>query len=379
MEQAPDKSKSPPSTSYRETYRRHRKLFFVPVILGALVAGFIAFTSGGNYKSTASLWVDTAPPLASSVGASLDPPLSQPPAASEQGILTELLTTQAFASSVAKSSLLGKSLGSDASIQKNAPAYVEDKQVGSLVTGAQVLKITYTGSSAAMAQSVLGGIVEQLRVYNDGLSAHHDQAAVTYDKEQVNAAETALATARSNVNAYMAQHPNAGQSDPNLQSLTTAETNASTQLGQANTALAQATSPASPRPLDDSGRRSTWPRDFSGARQEEAARADPCRSVRRLAGQHPRGGRPDAGQEGDVGGRAPDRKVLRSERAAYRPPSVPHAVVARVDRICRSGPGWRRADGNSSSAEFRADRRPMTEWGMLLLVRVHRARSDRSA
>ena len=248
MEQAPDKSKSPPSTSYRETYRRHRKLFFVPVILGALVAGLFAFTSGGTYTSTASLWVDTAPPLASSVGASLSPPLTEPPAASEQGILTELLTTQAFASSVAKSSLLGKSLGSDASIQKNAPAYVEDKQVGSVVTGAQVLKITYTGSSPAMAQSVLGGIVEQLRNYNDGLSARHDQASVSYDKEQVNAAETALRIARSNVNAYLAQHPNAGQSDPNLQSLTTAETNASTQLGQANTALAQATSPASSVP-----------------------------------------------------------------------------------------------------------------------------------
>ena len=245
MEQAPDKSKSPPSTSYRETYRRHRKLFFVPVILGALAAGFMAFTSGGSFKSSASLWIDTAPPLASSVGANLSPPLSEPPAAAEQGILNELLTTQAFATSVAKSSLLAKSLGSEASIQNNAPAYVENKQVGSLVTGAQVLKVTYTGQSAAMAESVLGGIVEQLRNYNDGLSARHDQAAVTYDKEQVNAAETALATARSNVNAYMAQHTNAGQSDPNLQSLTTAETNASTQVGQANTALAQVTSPAS--------------------------------------------------------------------------------------------------------------------------------------
>ncbi len=248
MEQAPDKSKAPPSTSYRETYRRHRKLFFVPVILGALAAGLIAFTSGGKYTSTASLWVDTAPPLASSVGASLSPPLTEPPAASEQAILTELLTTQAFASSVAESSLLGKFLGSDASIEKKAPTYVENQQVGSIVAGPQVLKITYAGPSEAMARSVLGGIVEQLRNYNDDLSAHHNQAAVVYDKEQVNAAETALRLARSNVNAYMAQHPNAGQSDPNLQSLTTAETNASTQLGQANTAVAQATSPASSVP-----------------------------------------------------------------------------------------------------------------------------------
>ena len=67
-----------------------------------------------------------------------------------------------------------------------------------------------------MAQSVLGGIVEQLRNYNDGLSAQHDEAAVAYDKEQVKAAETALATARSNVNAYLAQHPNGATVRPEL-------------------------------------------------------------------------------------------------------------------------------------------------------------------
>jgi uncharacterized protein involved in exopolysaccharide biosynthesis len=120
-------------------------------------------------------------------------------------------------------------------------SYVGDGQVGSLVTGAQILKITYSGSSPVMARSVLGGIVEQLRNYNNGLTAQHDQAAVAYDNEQVRSARAALQTARSNVNAYMAQHPNAGQSDPNLMSLTSAETNASTQLGQANTALSQTT------------------------------------------------------------------------------------------------------------------------------------------
>jgi uncharacterized protein involved in exopolysaccharide biosynthesis len=241
VEQAPDKSKSPPPTSYRETFRRHRKLFLLPVILGAVAAGAIGFTSGAKYTSTASVWVDTAPPLASSVGAGLTTPLTEPPAAAEQGILTELLTTQEFASSVAKSSLLGKYLGSEASIQKNAPTYVEDGQVGTLVTGQQILKITYSAQSAAMAQSVLGGIVDQLRSYNNGLSASHDQAAVAYDRAQVNIAKAALATAQNNVNTYMAQHPNASQSDPNLLSLTSAETNAGTQLGQANATLSQAT------------------------------------------------------------------------------------------------------------------------------------------
>lgn len=241
VEQVPDKTKSPPPTSYRETYRRHRKLFAVPVVLGALAAGLMAFTSGGSYKSTASLWVDTAPPLASSVGADPNQPLAEPPASAEQAILTELLTTKAFASAVANSSSLGKQLGSAASIEKNAPTYMENGQVGSLVTGQQVLKITYTGKSSGMAQSVLGGIVEQLRKYNNGLTAQHNQDAVAYDNQQVKVARGALSTAQSNLNAYQAQHPNVDQSDPNVLSLTSAETNASTDLAQASQTLGQAT------------------------------------------------------------------------------------------------------------------------------------------
>ena len=77
MEQTPDKSNPPPST-YRGTFRRRRKLFLVPVVLGALAGAFFVFTSTPTYKSTASLWVDTAPPLASTVGAGPSDPLDDP-------------------------------------------------------------------------------------------------------------------------------------------------------------------------------------------------------------------------------------------------------------------------------------------------------------
>ena len=240
MEQPPDKSK-PPSTSYRETFRRHRKLFCVPMILGVVAAAGVLFTSSKSYTSTASLWVDTAPPLASSVGGAITPPLSSPPAAAEQGILSELLTTDAFASSVVKSSSLGESLRSAASIHEAAAALLGNEQVVAIVAGQQILKIKYSGPSPAITQSVLGGIVTQLRNYNDSLTAQHDQAAVAYDTEQVNIAKTGLQTARANVNAYVAKHPGVTQSDPTLVSLVAAENNATTQLGQANSTLSQAT------------------------------------------------------------------------------------------------------------------------------------------
>jgi uncharacterized protein involved in exopolysaccharide biosynthesis len=239
LEQSPDKS-NPPPTSYRQTWRRHRKLFLVPVVLGALAGAFFVFSSHPSYKSTASLWVDTAAPLPSTVGVGPTTPLSAPPAAAEQGILTELLTTQSFAASVAKNSSLGKTLGNSASIWKDAPTYLEGGQIVPTVAGEQILRITYSGPSPEEAQSVLAAVVAQLRDYNTDLTTQHDQNSVAYDREQVKLAQDALTAARDNVNSYLQQHPGASQADPNLLALTAAENNAVTALGTANATLSQA-------------------------------------------------------------------------------------------------------------------------------------------
>jgi uncharacterized protein involved in exopolysaccharide biosynthesis len=229
MHQGLDNSK-PPSTSYRDTFRRHRKLFCMPIILGALAAAVFLFGMGKTYKSSASLWVDSTPPMPSSIGANSGQ--SEPPASAEQAILSELLTTRAFTASVAETSLLGKSrpLG----------------QVVEAVPGGQVLQISYSASSPAMAESVLGAIIAQLRNYTDRVSAQHNQAAVAYDREQVKVAETAVATARSNVTAYQARHPGVTDTDPSYVSLVAAENNAVTQLAQVNTVLSQMTGTSNP-------------------------------------------------------------------------------------------------------------------------------------
>ena len=239
MDQDLDKSK-PPSTSYRETFSRHRKLLCMPVILGALAAAFFLFGTGKTYKSTASLWVDTAPPAPSSVGSNATTSLAEPPAAAEQAILGELLATRAFAASVAQTASPGKSSGSADATGETAAQLVGTGQVASTVPGGQVLQISYSAPSPAMAESVLGALITQLRTYTDRLTAHHDQATVAYDREQAKTAETALTTASSNVTAYHAQHPQTTLADPNYASLVAAENNAATQLSQANTALSQA-------------------------------------------------------------------------------------------------------------------------------------------
>jgi uncharacterized protein involved in exopolysaccharide biosynthesis len=193
LEHTLDKTK-PPSTSYRETFRRHRKLFSIPVILGALVAALFLFISGQSYKATASLWVDTPAPTPSSIGAGSSA-LVEPPASAEQGILSELLTTSSFTSSVAENSLLGKSVGSAASIPKNATALLGTGQVVPTVEGNQVLQISYSAPSPAIAKSVLAAVVAQLRNYTDRLASQHERAAVASATGQGNAAETAPAIA----------------------------------------------------------------------------------------------------------------------------------------------------------------------------------------
>ena len=234
---AADKSKP---TSYRETFKRHRKLFCLPMLLGVLAAGYLAVQTGKTFTATTSLWVDTAPPVASSASSD-SPPLSSAPAAAEQGILTELLTTNDFAVAIAQNSLLGKYLGgSDAAIETDAANALERQQVAGTISGQQVLKISYTGPSPEVAKSTVGAIAQQLKVFNNKLTGSHDQAAVTYAQQQVTQASKTLSAARDALTQYLAAHPNAGQSDPNFAALSSAVSNANNSLETANSALSSA-------------------------------------------------------------------------------------------------------------------------------------------
>lgn len=236
MDQGLDNSK-PSSTSYRDTFRRHRKLFCLPIILGGLAAAFFVFGMGKTYTTTAHLWVDTSATAPSSVGDSTGSPLAEPPAASEQAVLTELLTTRTFTAAVAQNSLLGKSSPSADANGGDVPSL--PGQLVTSVPGEQVLQLSYSASSPALAESLLGAVIAQLRKYTERLRVQHDQAAVAYAREQVTIAQAGVVTARRNVAAYRERHPGVGQTDPKYVSVVAAEKNAVKQLAAANTALSE--------------------------------------------------------------------------------------------------------------------------------------------
>jgi len=238
------------SASYRETFRRHRLLLSLPMVLGMLIAGFLAVTGGKSYMSTASLWVDTPAATDSSLG-NLNPALT-PPSQQEQSVITELLATRQFVLDVGHHSLLGPYLASHSSkgfsvtslfgagagsLDSQIIAALSGGQLTTTMPGPQVLQVSYTGPTPAVARSTLATLVNELPHESSQLSQQHNQAALAYDKAQVQAAAQALQAARNQAVAYHQQHPKAAPTDPNLTALATAEAAAGTQLAQANAAL----------------------------------------------------------------------------------------------------------------------------------------------
>lgn len=244
------------TTSYRETFRQHRLLLSLPIILATIIAGVFVLGSAKSYESTASLWVDSPASDASTLG-NLNPALT-PPSQSEQDIVTELLATHSFDLTVGHQSALGPYLASHSGgsglsgilSKLGGGGSLDDQIIGALgpsnvlttTPGPQVLEIDYIGPTPAVAQSTLKTLVNELQRNSVRLSQQHAQAAAAYYKGQVQAATAGLASARDATTAYMRQHPGATSSDPNLNALITAQGAASSQLTQANANLNAAVS-----------------------------------------------------------------------------------------------------------------------------------------
>lgn len=232
---------------YMDTYRRHRVLFLVPVLLGMLFALWTTVGSPAVYRSSTSLWSDTAG------GSANDLTGAPPPAAQEQTMLNELLQTQAFQKSVAEAGPLAgylrthpsQGFGPGALMQKlrGAPTLDEriasalsPKRVTSLVLGPHVLKVSFDGPTPQVSYATLGVLISQYEKQRDALRAD----ALDSYRASVTAASKALTDARTKVQAYMRVHPGASASDPTRISLQHAASNALDQLSGATQGLTDA-------------------------------------------------------------------------------------------------------------------------------------------
>jgi uncharacterized protein involved in exopolysaccharide biosynthesis len=231
---------------YLDTYRQHRLLFLLPILIGMLLAVWTNLGKPDLYRSSTSLWSDTAG------GSANDLTGAPPPAAQEQTTLNELLQTQYFPDAVARKGPLVNYLKTHASegwgpgalvsklrggqsLDDRIAAALSPKRVTSLVLGPHVLKISYDGPTAEVAYGTVKTLVKE---YESQRNALRTDALNAY-RNAVIAASTALRDARTEIGAYTREHPGVSAGDPQMQSLIHAERNALDQLSGATQALNQ--------------------------------------------------------------------------------------------------------------------------------------------
>jgi hypothetical protein len=132
--------------------------------------------------------------------------------------------------------LLKRALKGTPSLDDRIAAALSAKRVTTLAPGNNLLQISFEAPDPALARATLATLLHVFVVER----ARLDKAELTTTKQQVVAATNALADAKRNLSLYVGTHPGSGSTDPQLQALRQAQTEAVTQLGAATQALNQA-------------------------------------------------------------------------------------------------------------------------------------------
>lgn len=238
---------------YLRTFRQHRPLFLLPVLLAVVFAGWFTLGEPKLYRSTTTLWADpVGGPPPETIGA----PTA---AAQEQAMLAELLTTQSFRTAVARggplaahlerhpsegwglSALLAELRGSGA-LDDRIAAALGGRRATSTALGAHVLEIKLDAPSPTLAVGTLRALLTEFQAER----AVRRSVALGAYRAEVAAATAALAEARTKLLDFTREHPSASRTNPMRALLATAERNADARLVDAKGALEQASSsPAS--------------------------------------------------------------------------------------------------------------------------------------
>jgi hypothetical protein len=245
-------------TKYRETFRRHRVVFVLPVLISVAFAAWFAFGTPVVYRSTANLWIDNGPAQGASVnsgsgqgsspnsgpmqGSSLNSLsvdaleastglLSAPvgPAPIESQTLTAELAVPAFDIAVGDDSPLPRYLASGVRhgfspavlLQHGTPsipyqvAQSIKTQVKASSPGPEVLHLEYTGPTPAIARSVLTSLIAHLRTASNIYGTDFAVTEQQFFQQAQATALSAVANATASASSYKSQHPSATtETDP---------------------------------------------------------------------------------------------------------------------------------------------------------------------
>ncbi len=232
---------------YRETFRRHRLLFLLPVLLGAVLGLTFSLGTPKLYRSSETLFAESA-------GSDSQNGFAPPPAAQEQSMLTELLSVRNFVHNIARQSPLQAYLETHTStgwsptallkrLVKGAPTLDDriatalgPKRVTSTVVQQHILEVSLDAPEPQLAQQTLKALIKEYLRQRANLA----QGTLKSARIQVNQAAAALENARTNLNNYLRTHPGLPPNDPERQALTSAYRDGLLNLSSATTTMNQA-------------------------------------------------------------------------------------------------------------------------------------------
>jgi hypothetical protein len=187
--------------SYKQTFLRHRILFSVPVVVTTLLALWFAFGAAKEYRASASIWADTAPPGAAAIQSNAGP---TSPALQTQQALSELLVTRQFRLAVGERGPLAqfladhptqgwgpgalkKKLRGSGSTEDRTAAALDFRHVVSIVDGQHLVTIQLNGPTPTVAVETLQALIGQFGVELDQLAVQRQRDAMDRAKGQMEA------------------------------------------------------------------------------------------------------------------------------------------------------------------------------------------------
>lgn len=203
------------NSSYVQTFKRHRLLFSLPVVILSVLALWVVVSTPKEYKAGASLFIDNPVTQQSSF---FDPnETDTPPAAQAQQLLTELLATKSFQMKVGRkgpltqylethetegwgpAGLLRKVRGSGSAEDRTAKA-LDAKHVLTTLPGKQILGIEYHGPTPEVTVGTVNALVKALNEERSNIDISRQQQAVTHFKLQADTARTAVGQMNARLN-----------------------------------------------------------------------------------------------------------------------------------------------------------------------------------
>lgn len=184
-------------------------ILLIPVVIAPVLVVLMLMLQPETYRSWAAVWVSNSEMATSPLGGEN---VQATPAGRQQQVMGELLTTQQFTESVAIHAgwlVPRPDGGSGDELLRRRAADLVRRSVGVSAAGFNLLSVSAQGRTAEEARSLNAAVIATFEERLSAETNRRDQTALEYFRQQLEVADAELTARRSELTAYLAQHPNA--------------------------------------------------------------------------------------------------------------------------------------------------------------------------